>query len=217
MMTKTKKEPSSPPSSQTKPGLALSPAFTFDPVAHKYLVDGIEWPSPTGLLREFGLTNDSYFKPIHAERGRAVHLATQLWDEGDLDESSLDADVKAKLEGWKKFRQDTGFKPDMELREKPIVDRLYLFGVTPDAPGMIGRESVLVELKSGQVDKKSAQIQMAAQQLALQSETGSFFASMRIVQLLPGDYKIYPIPPESMQTNHDNFLAMVKVHWLKRQ
>ena len=85
--------------------------LTFDEEKHEYRLDGRILPSVTGILREMGFIDDTYFTEDSAARGTAVHRATELYDLGTLDEDSLDPRLVDYLEGWKRFRKETGFLP----------------------------------------------------------------------------------------------------------
>ena len=58
--------------------------LTFDPVAHIYRLDGVVVPNVTGILRDEGFVDASWFTPYAAERGTKAHRAIELYDEGDL-------------------------------------------------------------------------------------------------------------------------------------
>ena len=82
---------------------------------HIYTVDSKVFPGVTTII------SDVYGKYPYpegaAERGHHVHLATQLYDEDDLDESSLDEVVKGYLEGYKLFVTEMDFNPkQIELK-----------------------------------------------------------------------------------------------------
>ncbi len=89
----------------------MASELTFDEEKHEYRVGGRILPSVTGILREMGFVDDSYFTEDSAARGTAVHKATELYDLGTLDEDSLDPRLVDYLEAWKRFRKETGFLP----------------------------------------------------------------------------------------------------------
>ena len=88
-----------------------SKELTFDEEKHEYRLNGRILPSVTQILREIGFVDDTYFTEDSAARGIAVHKATELYDLGTLDEDSLDPRLVDYLEGWKRFRNETGFFP----------------------------------------------------------------------------------------------------------
>ena len=67
---------------------ATAERFTFDPIEHIYRFDGQRVPSVTQILEPLidysGVPNGVL--QYAADRGTAVHLATEFYDDGDLDE-----------------------------------------------------------------------------------------------------------------------------------
>lgn len=128
--------------------------LSFDAETHRYLLDGQRLPSVTQILQSAGLINYSYLPPDDRERmmarGRAVHTATHFDDEGDLDEATISAEVGGYLEGWRKFRRDAAFIP--ELIEYRGCNQKLRFAGTLDRTGGSGNHvgpKWLVDLKTG--------------------------------------------------------------------
>ena len=72
---------------------------TFDPATHSYYRDGARIPGVTEVLREAGmLTDHSRTDPFYAERGTLVHEAIALDLRGELDEESVDQEIRPYLE-----------------------------------------------------------------------------------------------------------------------
>jgi hypothetical protein len=63
-----------------------------------------------------GLIDDSWRDEHAMDRGTAVHLATQFYDEGDLDEASVSAEVRPYLDAYRKWRREM---PEFEIARKP--------------------------------------------------------------------------------------------------
>jgi hypothetical protein len=76
---------------------------------HQYRWDGKPVDGLTSTIAEAGLIRNS--DPWYADRGSKVHLATQYFDEGTLDEETVDPQIKGYLESWKRFRKDQGYDP----------------------------------------------------------------------------------------------------------
>ena len=85
--------------------------LTFDSETHTYRVGDEIIPSVTQILKDVGLIDTTHFKPEHAERGTTVHEATQFWDETGMEDDTIPEELLGYLEGWKKFREETGFEP----------------------------------------------------------------------------------------------------------
>jgi hypothetical protein len=85
------------------------------------------------------------------ERGTAVHKATELFDAGILDESSLDLRIVGRLDAWQAFRREVGGKIDqMELE---VVSHTLVYAGRLDRVlfdcAMFPREFVVMDIKSG--------------------------------------------------------------------
>lgn len=85
--------------------------LTFEPVEHIYHYQGERVPSVTQVLDVIDETwrVDPLVLQRAAERGVAVHRATELDDMGDLDIDDLDPVLVPYLEAWRRFRVDLGF------------------------------------------------------------------------------------------------------------
>ena len=119
----------------------------FDPSTHVYTVNGRVVPSVTQVLREAGLVDPSIYPPGAAERGTAVHLACQLHDENDLDESSLDPVIIPYLNAWKLFVSQNRFRAT--AIEQRICSLTHCYAGTLDRIGTVGPkgDNCLVEIK----------------------------------------------------------------------
>jgi hypothetical protein len=109
--------------------MATAPAidreqFVFDEASHTYSVNGLVIPSVTQILSDMGYSNieaAERFNPEALERkrqlGKLVHQACHYHDENDLDTHDAQGHllipevVFNRLEAYRKFRADTGYKP----------------------------------------------------------------------------------------------------------
>lgn len=88
----------------------LAAEIHFEPEGHRYTVAGERWPSVTEVLDPL-LELDGIPRAVlkaAAEFGTHVHMATDLFDKGVLDEPALDPHLAPYLAGWKLFLRDTG-------------------------------------------------------------------------------------------------------------
>jgi hypothetical protein len=118
--------------------------FAYDEEAHEGRLDGVLIPSVTQVLRLAGLTKmwaDDNVLEAARRRGKAIHKARQLWDEGKLDVEQS-ASVMPWIRPWIRFRELTGFRPVMS-EELLFSEKLRLFG-TYDTWGYDGRDRVTV-------------------------------------------------------------------------
>ena len=144
---------------------ALSPKVAIDEETHIYkrLVDGVVVPSCTQVISFANPSPASRFYTVDGrEVGKDAHLGCRYYDEGCLDWSSLEtpsgadervarlkAKVRGRIQSYIRFREDTGFEPDLiefvtyseELDVAGTIDRTGRF---PGQP-----EQWLIDLKGG--------------------------------------------------------------------
>lgn len=190
----------------------MAGTLTFDAEHHCYLLDGQRLPSVTQVLHSAGIVNYNYLPPDDRERlmtrGRAVHTATHFDDEGDLDETTLSAEIGGYLEGWRKFRRDAAFVP--ELIEHAGCNLKLRFAGTLDRTGSNGLgPKWLLDIKTGTA------LPFVALQLAAYA---SFFehpgAFRRVsVELHPdGTYRLQEFRCSDYQRDINIFTAALAVH-----
>jgi hypothetical protein len=174
---------------------------------HIYTVDGKVYPGVTTIL------GDVYgrfpYPEGSAERGHHVHLATQLYDEDDLDEATLDPLVAGYLEGWKRFREEMAFVPTQI--EKLVHNEVYGYCGTLDRIGTMQGRLYLIDIKSG-AKAFWHRIQTAAYALCLPPDT--VFKRASVYLSAEGKYKIdYYI---NKQDYHD-WLSTYRVYQIKKE
>jgi hypothetical protein len=125
----------------------------FDTENHIYRVDERLVPSVTQILGAVGILPDfSRIDRAVLERKRkigvALHACLHFLQEGDLDLSTVDDEVRPRLEAYELFVSDTGFKPlDCELRMWPTVNGMR-YGGCADVIGELRNEPALVDFKT---------------------------------------------------------------------
>lgn len=141
---------------------ATIPGLTFDPEPHVYRFDGEVIPSVTQLLEP--LINyagvPGAILQHAADRGTAVHLATEFWDDGDLDEESIDPEVLPYVQAWQRFRGESGFV--VERSEMRLYSARHRYAGTVDCIGILGGRRVMVEKKTTAVLAPATAIQVTA-------------------------------------------------------
>lgn len=187
--------------------------LTFDEPTHVYRWNGVVAPSVTTILAP--LIDYSMVNPAVLERGRqlgsAVHRMTELHDQDDLDESSLDDAMLQYLEGWKKFRRDTGFIPD--TIERRMYHPQYGYCGTSDRTGTIKRQKAVVDIKKMMTLGKVIGVQLAAYQ-AMHNLNGEGITHRYALGLRPdGTYRLEPfLNPKDFNV----FLSLLNVmNWRK--
>lgn len=103
----------------------MSCELQFDEEAHRYTVNGRIIPSVTQIISAVGLYEYDYVSKqtlaVAAERGRIVHTYIEWYEQGLLDESSIDPDLGGYFEGY------LAAKAAGEIPEAPtaIEERVY--------------------------------------------------------------------------------------------
>lgn len=139
-------------------------SLTFEAATHTYRFGGLVVPSVTQILKIAGLIDYSMIPAdvlqVAAARGTAVHKACELYDQEDLDESSLTDEIRAYLDSYKLWLQHTGFQP--ALIESRVWHPQYQYAGTLDRTGVFpdGRLAV-VDFKTG-IKLPGHEIQLAA-------------------------------------------------------
>jgi len=165
---------------------------TFDAALHAYYVDGRRVPSVTGVLAAVGISTD--FSRINQavlehkrQLGAALHACLDYQHDDDLDETTVDEEVRPLLDSYKLFMTDTGFKAlDHELRRWPELNGMR-YGMTADVIGAMGGEPWLIDFKtSAGAPSPGWAIQLAGYEAGLQRPVIPPFRWRRMsLQLLP--------------------------------
>lgn len=177
----------------------------FNPLNHEFRMDGKIIPSVTQVLKAAGLIDaqphgDSWY----ANRGTAVHEATVLHDENDLDETTLDPEIVPYLEAWKKFRAEMNF----ELVEKPelqVYSELGYAGIVDRVCKINGQISIL-DIKTG-VFAKWWSVQLAAYAMAYENHVD---AALRAAKRTTVAYSKYTYRRYAVQITNEGTYKMTE-------
>ena len=125
--------------------------LTFDEATHTYRLDGTVLPSVTTILKAEGFVDTSRYTEYGRDRGTKVHRAIHLYDDGELDEDSLDPALRPYLEGWIRFKQESGF--EVIESEGRHASEAYQFAGTLDKLGTWKPNTpVIIDIKTGKVE-----------------------------------------------------------------
>jgi len=128
-------------------------ALAFDPLAHRYTLDGRELIAVTQVLKEAGLVDDRWWTDEACLRGRYVHEAILLHHEGDLAEDSLDPALAPYFTAYRQFLADTRFRA--ESVEQRVYHEALGYAGTYDLLGRFPTQTIggwdLIDVKSGAV------------------------------------------------------------------
>jgi hypothetical protein len=132
-------------------------SLTFDGESHTYTIAGRRLMSVTQSL---ALVDDRWrIDPFYLQRGKFIHRACELYDNGELDESTVDPQIRPYLDAYQKFLSDTGFKQgSIELR---LAHPKLFYAGTLDRIGELNGVDALIDLKSG-VKVRVDELQLAA-------------------------------------------------------
>lgn len=119
--------------------------------------------------------------------GRNVHIATHLFDMGELDEEALSPPLVPYLDGWKAFLFETGFT--ITHSEERVWNKKAGYAGTLDRRGLLAKRKWLLDIKSGAMPW-TVGYQTAAYQEAIPPAERP--RSRMAVQLLPtGRYRVH--------------------------
>jgi len=192
--------------------IATPELLTFDEATHAYAFNGVPVPSVTQILKAAALINDEWFTEYARQRGKAVHFATQLDDEGDLDESSIAPEILPYVEAHRKFKADTGFVPEM-IESRICLPQLGYAGML-DLYGKIGRQKTIIDYKTGEI-YPWVRLQLAAYTQGLTNPAAIQRMAVRLKN--DGTYRIVSYPITDFARDLADFLACVRVYQLRQE
>lgn len=173
------------------------PRLEFDEPTHTYRLGEMALTSVTQVLAETGLAqfDGPWFSDAVKARGTYLHEAIALDVEGDLDDATLDDQLRGGVEGWRQFLADTGAV--VEHGERMLCDptlrvagRLdYILRITDTN----GRTSLhLVDIKRGLYPCAAIQLAAYVDMATALYDHPVYFRRSALV--LPGDgtYCLYP-------------------------
>lgn len=166
--------------------------LTFNAERHEYRLNGVIVPSVTQITDQF--VDFSFVNPealeLARQRGTAVHIACELDDYNELDESTVDPRIVPYLDAYRKFRYEGGFTP--EHTEMRVYSERYGFAGTLDRRGpMNGGKATLLDIKTGATASPSWALQTAGYALAYDEMYGATTKGRCVLQLKPnGKYNL---------------------------
>lgn len=191
--------------------------ITLEEETHTYYDEkGATLPSVTQIIQHFCDYNGIPQEVLDykSEIGKAVHLATSLFDNDDLDIESIDPVISGYVDGWIKFRADTEI--EITANEQIVYHPLYRFAGTLDREGIIGANNVLIDIKCTAMIARHVGVQLAGYDLARMHVRGPIRNRRLAVQLLQdGNYKVQAF--EKCDEDERAFLASLELmNWRKK-
>lgn len=121
---------------------------------HVYELDGKPIPSVSEILRymsrEVYGDIERYLLEQAAERGTAVHLATQQLDESG--ECAIECRWEGYLQAYAQFRRQ--HRVEWRYIEKPLAHRRLWYAGTIDRVGLLDGEMTVLDIKTNRTVKK---------------------------------------------------------------
>ena len=182
--------------------------------SHTYRVNGMIVPGVTQVLAQIetyaGIPPSTL--EYARERGQAVHLATQLWDEGDLDTQTLDPVVGPYLSAWIQFLADTGFGVT-EIETRVYSDYPRYCG-TLDRVGFLQGDHCVIDIKAVAAISPLTGLQTAAYAGAWRTDKRMKLPRRAAVQLRPDG--TYRWEEHSDKTDLSVFISLLQLwNWRK--
>lgn len=123
--------------------------LTFDEESHRYTLDETPVISVTQALVGGGLVDTKWFTEWARDRGSAVHRAIQLFEADDLDESTIDENVRPFFDAYLKFKAEYRWEPlESELH---VWSARHQYAGTADCVGRTHGTKAIVDYKTGQL------------------------------------------------------------------
>lgn len=204
----------------------MSAVLEFDEASHTYKVGGEVWPSVTAILDPLleldGIPKDAL--DAAARFGTHVHLATHLWDLGQLDEEALDPVLEPYLDGWKAFLRESGavvLASELRVSHRSLkvagtLDKLIRW------ERFRANRRYILDVKSGAEVPWTVGIQTSGyrelylDQFGLMNEEGEPLATTRLCVHLKdaGQYKLHVLDDSR---DRNDFISCVNFHWLRER
>lgn len=153
--------------------------LVFEVDGHRYTYHGKALPSVTRVLKV--LDNFAGVPPevldFAAQRGTAVHEATALDDNDDLDEGSIDPIIAGYVAAWRDFKAKTDYAAI--AIELPVVHGRLEYAGTLDRVCFVSGKCAVVDIKTGLIPLS------AGPQLAAYREAYDWMVSAALVERPP--------------------------------
>ena len=166
----------------------------FDPHRHEYaglygVTSTIRKAAEAGLL-DWTPPPRKVFKPIHLQRGHAVHKAAELHDKGKLNESTVDTRIRGYVDAWEAFAQVWGY--DWDAIETPLACVKLGYAGTPDRvrlgdSGRFRGRLIVLDAKTGKAPRPPRGWEIQTMAYALMWGETAARESIRLAVMLSPD------------------------------
>ncbi len=189
------------------------PVLTLEKESHVYTLGGRQLPSVTEILVGAGIVDIRWFTELGRWRGSAVHAACWYDDDSDLDEESLDLQLRPYLQAYRKFKSETGFQPT--AIEQSLHHELLGYAGTPDRIGKLGDgRPCLPDLKSC-ASSKATRYQTVGYAACLPSPRK--YVRMEVRLQPNGKYSLQVYEPKDYDRDFQKWQSIVDVFTLRKE
>lgn len=138
------------------------PELVLDEETHIYYLNGVPVPNVTSIIEPLnnyvGIPKEVL--DAKAKIGKYVHMATELYDQDNLDMNSVHENLHGYVQAWIKFRNESGF--EIETMEQIVYHPVYGYTGTNDRVGKLNRVRSMLDIKTTAVLSPSVGCQTAA-------------------------------------------------------
>jgi hypothetical protein len=169
----------------------------------------MDLPRVTDILKEAGLIDTTWLTEYGRERGTAVHLACQFYDEGTLDYASVSPEIEGYLRAYDAWKRESGIQ-EFEWIEGPLQDPQGKYRGTPDRI-LVTRPRKLIDLKSG-IPMDWHALQLAAYVTMLDDPYS--YERLGLYLSVDGTYSVRVFPKSEYNSDLNVFLSCLNiVNW----
>lgn len=190
---------------------------TFEPVEHRYFVDGVEKPSVSTILSLFADYSRVPKGVLEAKRllGRAVHKAVELYEAGTLDPDSVDDITEPYLEGWIRLKCDMPFR--VFAAEEIVHSKRFHYCGRLDLNAELAGHRWQLDLKCVDQMSPATALQTAAYAEAWNEMHPDLKITRRAgVQMRPdGSYRLFPYNAPDHRNDFNLFVNALSIrNWI---
>jgi hypothetical protein len=185
----------------------------FEPITHRYALDGRAVPNVTRVIGDLRDLSAIPLGALERKRsiGAALHRAIELDLEGELDPASIDPNVSGYFTAWRSFLSQKRF--ECYLVECRVASKKYRYAGTLDLVGEMDANEVLIDAKASREPHPAARLQTAAY-LQAACEMGFLAPSTRRFALYLHADTSYTLEPHAGRDDLAVFLAcLARYNW----
>lgn len=181
--------------------------LVFNAEKHEYLLNGERLPSVTGIIG--AVIPGFQASQWHMDRGTATHHGCRLLDEGRLDWTSVDPEIKPRIEAWKAFNSTLDINTETIAIELPMASSVYRFAGTCDRIYRNGDGITIIDIKS--TIEPQVRLQLGAYSLLFVAPKVARQAGA-VECRADGTYKTLWLNSRELKRAEQQFLALLTVY-----